>query len=197
VFANPDATREADRVVFDDPIAHARFHFLDVIRRLNPAIVTDLRKIARVDRDDDDTALAAWSDRWHLPDPWCLDFAHAAISLYRRYDTGTETLCFVDPDRPGRWAGDPHPRALIVKPEHFDWLARHHLRPGFAAIAEPIGQPRQTVERACKRLAARIALTMRGDVPKGNPTIGKIGGERSKLARKARQQKRLLVSLGR
>ena len=173
VYQNPLAPRGQTRYVYDDPIAHARSTFLMTLGQLEPRILTELRKIARVDDDADDARLRTWARRWHLADAWALDYARATVALYRGFDTKPETLAWSDTDSGvgALWGSEPIPKAVVISPRHLDWLAAYHLRPSDKTLAAIPGVTPDGVRKAIIRTAECIGLTLR-PAKRGNPTFG-------------------------
>jgi hypothetical protein len=203
VFEDIDAENEIDRYYYTDPVASARVHFLAALRRVQPKIVAELRQIARDGRkQSDSTRLADWSKRWHLVDDWCLAYAMATIELYRNHLTESKTLCWnIELGGSGALVSDERPakskwKPLTKKPEHFRLLAQFHVNPRFAELGRTLGKKRAATERAIKRLAVAIGLTVR-IAPRGNPRIGELGKVHSKKQREQRRAKAFLRNLGR
>ena len=65
------------------PDTHRRF-FLACAAKLQPELLATLRKVPV----DDERALSAWAEHWHLTDRWCKLLAHAGGLLILRIGAG-------------------------------------------------------------------------------------------------------------
>lgn len=154
-----------------DVVEFARWVFLQLVVRLKPDVLEQLRAIAparapgseSTHEEPDPAALKDWATTSHLRAPWCLAYARASWRSWRRWPTSA--LAWSERDDlegeqvPRRSRRAPRP---LKNPAHFTWLVKFQvLEQSYSRIARDAGVHVQTVREACRGLAALMKLPLR------------------------------------
>jgi hypothetical protein len=127
------------------------------VAQLAPGVLQDLARVSH----EDARAVATWARRWRGMDaPWVRRVAGNTLTLWRaapalrgrlwdanQHDSG-ELL-------PSRGRLPKRPAEWLVRPDHIEWVVRHHvLGETFASITFPA----ETARKAVHALARRLGL---------------------------------------